>query len=404
MLQHDKPSRTADAGFRDAPATVARRTPATGFRTVELPSQDCAGVDLAEALESMLEAIIRLAGATGATVRLVDADGVAGTPIAAIGHPKVAQATPWCAVCDEAVNQDSECVLRHVCGSADSLVLSSVTQVCRHITVVPLEHRGHPVGTLALLFAAPCRLPAEMSPLLKAVGDLVGVTLENARLTRDNLRMTLMNERQMMANEVHDSLAQALTYMRMRMSLLSDAIRQRDELRAFKYWSDVDDSLTNAHRRLRELITYFRSRMDPQGLVHALSETAERFFDRTGVTLAFDNHVPDFCLPADREVEIFHIVQEALANVCRHAHARRVDLSLARIGNGYEIAIVDDGVGMSAYPEGSDPDDSGHYGMAIMSERARRLGGSLSVERAPSAGTRVRLMFPAEQPPSENRP
>jgi nitrate/nitrite-specific signal transduction histidine kinase len=59
---------------------------------------------------------------------------------------------------------------------------------------------------------------------------------------------------------------------------------------------------------------------------------------------------------------------------------------------------------MSAYPEGSDPDDSGHYGMAIMSERARRLGGSLTVERAPSAGTRVRLQFPAEQSPSESRP
>ena len=45
-----------------------------------------------------------------------------------------------------------------------------------------------------------------------------------------------------------------------------------DDERACKYWSDVDSSLTNAHRRLRELITYFRSRMDPQGLLHALGE------------------------------------------------------------------------------------------------------------------------------------
>lgn len=398
MLQHEERPPTADAGY-----TVANE------RDVSLPppydadgeaAPDCRGADVTEALQPMLEAVVRLAGATAATVRLVRADGAAGALVATIGRSAIAPATPWCAVCDEAVDPTSECVLRHVCGSADQLVASTVTQVCRHVAVVPLEHRTRPVGTLTLLFAAPCRLPAEMSLLLKAVGDLLGVTLENARLTRENLRMSLMHERQMMANEVHDSLAQALTFMRMRMSLLSDAIRQRDELRAFKYWGDVDDSLTSAHRRLRELITYFRSRMDPQGLVHALAETADGFFDRTGVTLTFENRVPEFCLPADREVEIFHIIQEALANVCRHARARSVVLRLDRARGGYEFAVVDDGVGMGAYPE---TDDGGHYGLAIMRERALRLGGRLTIDQAPGAGTRVRLFFPADPPPSETR-
>jgi len=92
---------------------------------------------------------------------------------------------------------------------------------------------------------------------------------EVAGVEREALRTALANERQMMANEVHDSLAQGLTYMRMRMSLLRDAIRDGDDARAFKYWNDVDTSLTHAHRRLRELITYFRSRMDPRGLLRA---------------------------------------------------------------------------------------------------------------------------------------
>jgi len=404
MLQHDQRSRIADAGFPDAHAPDAHRAPPARYRGTEPPAPDCRAAGLAEALEPMLEAVVRLAGATAATVRLVGSDGVAGARVASVGNPATARTAPWCATCDETLDEGSECVLRKVCGNADLQVASTVSQVCRHIAVVPLEHRGHPVGTLALLFAAPFRLAPETSPLLRAVGDLLGVTLENARLTRDSLRATLMNERQMMANEVHDSLAQALTYMRMRMSLLSDAIRQRDELRAFKYWGDVDDSLTNAHRRLRELITYFRSRMDPQGLVHALAETADGFFDRTGVTLSFDNRVPEFCLPAEQEVEIFHVVQEALANVCRHAHARRAELSLRRVGDEYEIAVVDDGVGMNAHAAGADPDDGGHYGMAIMRERAGRLGGRLTVERLPEGGTRVRLLIPAAGPRSENLP
>jgi two-component system nitrate/nitrite sensor histidine kinase NarX len=207
----------------------------------------------------------------------------------------------------------------------------------------------------------------------------------------------------MMASEVHDSLAQGLTYMRMRMSLLRDAIRQGDEVRAFKYWDDVDGALTDAHRRLRELITYFRTRMDPGGLVHALAKTSDSFLDRTGVALEFANDAADLDLPVGREVQVFHIVQEALANVCKHANARRARLALARREGGYEICVEDDGVGMPADQAAGEHGEAGHYGLAIMRERARRLGGELTVDSAPGAGTRVRLYFPAVQPPTEDR-
>ena len=261
---------------------------------------------------------------------------------------------------------------------------------------MPLRFRGAAVGTLDLLFDAECALPPQAMPLLAATGELLGVALENVRLTRENLRASIVAERQTMANEVHDSLAQGLTYMRMRMSLLRDAVKHGDELRAFKYWSDVDDSLTHAHRRLRELITYFRSRMDPQGLPHALAEIAATFRDRTGVRLDYDNALPELQLPVGREVEVFHIVQEALANVVRHANARRVRLGLARAGEDFEIVVEDDGVGLPSEAVGGDAGDAGHYGIAIMRERARRLGGELTLERGADGGTRVRLQFPVE--------
>jgi two-component system nitrate/nitrite sensor histidine kinase NarX len=224
---------------------------------------------------------------------------------------------------------------------------------------------------------------------------------EHAPRVQEVLRKALASERQMMANEVHDSLAQGLTYMRMRMSLLRDAIRDGDEARALKYWSDVDGSLTDAHRRLRELITYFRSRMDPEGLLHALQEMAETFHDRTGIALEFANRVPELDLPVGREVQVFHIVQEALANVCKHANAKYARLTLERRGNGYEIAVDDDGVGMTA-DSGGDRAETGHYGIAIMRERASRLGGELTLERAAGGGTRVRLYFPAMEPQTES--
>ena len=257
------------------------------------------------------------------------------------------------------------------------------------------------MGALNLMFAAECALPPAMTPLLRAAGDLIGMTLDNARLSRENLRIRLTSERQMLANEVHDSLAQGLTYMRMRMSLLRDAIHHNDELRARKYCSDVDDTLGNSQRRLRELITYFRSQMDPQGLVHALREISERFLDRTGIALAFDNRVPDLCLPPEREIEVFHIVQEALANVARHAHATSAALSLGCTQDGYRMVVEDDGVGVAAASGEPGHGDSGHYGIAIMRERAHRLGGTITLGRAGGTGTRLELTFPAHPPTDE---
>jgi len=358
--------------------------------------------ELEAILEPMLSAIVRLAGANAGAVRVIGADGTCFQTVVSVGIPNAKTGAgakvlaAWCSACAESRDPASECVRNELCGHDERFAADVLGPVCNHIVAIPLRHRDHPIGTLNLMFEAERRLSPAMTPLLRATGDLLGMTLENARLARENLRIRLTVERQSLANEVHDSLAQGLTYMRMRMSLLRDAIRRGDDLKAHKFWGDVDETLGNSQHRLRELITYFRSRMDPHGLLHALSETSERFFDRTGIALDFVNRVPDLCLPPEREIEVFHIVQEALANICRHAHAKRAKLILDREGNGYVIVIEDDGVGFAAYPSPSEHDESGHYGIAIMRERARRLGGKLELCGA-GLGTRLSLHFPAEQ-------
>ncbi len=381
---------------------------------------DRAGVDVAPAgaigmrpppeleavLMPMLSAVVRLAGATAGVVRVIGADGACFEPLVAVGLPAAkgevggAVLAAWCSACAESRDAASACVRSALCGHEERFPADVLGSVCKHIVAVPLRHKDRPVGTLNLMFEAECTLPPAMTPLLQATGDLLGMTLDNARLARENLRIRLTHERQMLASEVHDSLAQGLTYMRMRMSLLRDAIRHNDELKAHKYWSDVDATLGDSQLRLRELITYFRSRMDPQGLVHALAETSVHFPDRTGINIEFDNRAPDVCIAPEREIEVFHIVQEALANVCRHAYAKSVKLLLAREGAGYVVAIEDDGVGMGAYGRSAEQDEPGHYGVAIMQERARRLGGRLEV-RSVGPGTRIELHFPAAPPQDE---
>ncbi len=219
-----------------------------------------------------------------------------------------------------------------------------------------------------------------------------------ALAARENLRICLMTERQLMANEVHDTLAQGLTYMRMRMSLLRDAVRDGDEGRVIKLCADVDEALTDSHQRLRELIVYFRSRMNPRGLHFALAEAAEAFGDRTGIAVEYANRMTDVCLPPSREIEVFHIVQEALANVSRHAGARRVRLVLEHDGEDCRVTVEDDGVGIGEAVAAGERSSNGHFGIAIMQERARRLRGELAIVPLPAGGTAVRLRFPASVP------
>ncbi|HQU48102.1 MAG TPA: histidine kinase [Casimicrobiaceae bacterium] len=349
----------------------------------------------------MLDAVVHFAGASGGAIRVSNPDGAGMAPIVVTGPRAAAVAgegvlARWCGRCAESSDPTSACVREALCGHDERLPSRRLESVCRHVLVVPLHHGGQQVGMLDLVFDAPCELPAGMSAMLQAAGELIGISLDRARLADEVLRAMLVSERQMMAGEVHDSIAQGLTYMRMRMRLLSDAIRQGDELRAFKYWSDIDDALTNAHARVRELIACFRSQMDPQGLVHALDSLAGQFADRTGVALSFANRAPGFGIAPEREADVFHIVQEALANVARHANASRATMTLDRTHDGYEVVIDDDGDGLSATP--SAKGGHGHFGMEIMRERAARLGGAVTVGPAPVRGTRVRLTFPDSTP------
>jgi len=219
-------------------------------------------------------------------------------------------------------------------------------------------------------------------------------------LEQERLESTLSAERQMFASEIHDSLAQGLAFMRMRMSLLQDSIRERDTAQALKYFRDIQDSLGEAHAGLRELITHFRQPLDSQGLVHALENTARTFRTRTGVDLRIENRTSDLRLPAEQEAQVFQIVREALANVIKHAGASSARVVLERTATSLRVSVEDDGSGarIARRRSGSAPDE--HYGLEIMRERARRIGGRLRIMSAPGKGTQVSLSIP--QDPATN--
>ena len=100
-------------------------------------------------------------------------------------------------------------------------------------------------------------------------------------------------------------------------------------------------------------------------------------------------------LLVDQEVQVFHILQEALSNVARHAGARQAWLQLDVVDGQYAFTVEDDGRGV--FVMGAQPDLRHHFGISIMSERAQRLHGNIEIANRPQGGARLRLLVPMRQ-------
>jgi two-component system nitrate/nitrite sensor histidine kinase NarX len=355
--------------------------------------------DLEALFNRFLEMMVRLSGASAGVVRVMTSDGQHLRLAASLGLPpelveKERLVDINCGICGAALRNDEIRQTRDLKPCLERTRQPYFGE-CSSMVVVPLEHNGRLLGAYNLYMTEERPIPEEVSLLFRTISEQLAMAVENTRLMRENLRMTLMSERQMMANEVHDSLAQTMAYMKMRIELLREALLQYESGKALKYSGDIQQALDEAYASLRELLTQFRNRMDPLGLEHALKELASGYFDRTGIRLEFENRIPDLDLTVDQEVQVFHILQEALSNVARHSGARQATLTLDADDGQYAFTVEDDGRGV--FVMGAQPDLRHHFGISIMSERAQRLHGNIEIANRPQGGARLRLLVPIRQ-------
>ena len=278
----------------------------------------------------------------------------------------------------------SECKQRQDCLNVGCQIQSLITS--------PIESHNTPkdsIGTLILFFNEPKESLEATSKTVLAFTDLLSTLIEHNKLNREVRRIDLIAERQSIANEIHDSLAQSLVYTRMRTSLLLEAIQTQNELMITRYAHDIDDALTISQKTVRELITDFRCSLDPSGLLHALQTLIEQFRNRNDISLEYINRIAHIELPLEYEIQISHIVHEALANIAAHSEATHARLVVDFSSNYYVFTIEDNGSGGCTFSP-----VEGHYGMMIMRERAQRIGGEIRVDSTKGLGTSVQLFFP----------
>jgi len=218
------------------------------------------------------------------------------------------------------------------------------------------------------------------------------MALGAARRGEQERLLALQEERSVIARELHDSLAQALSYMKIQASLLQrvagDPARAAE---AGPILVDLRAGINAAYRQLRELLVSFRLGLSGD-LDRLLGDAVREYGARGKLEVALELRLGDCVLSPNQEVHVLQIVREALSNMVRHAGARRARVAvLGDAGGEVGIEVEDDGVGLGAPPE----DARNHHGLSIMRERAHSLGGEIEIGDRAEGGTRVRVRFAA---------
>jgi nitrate/nitrite-specific signal transduction histidine kinase len=215
------------------------------------------------------------------------------------------------------------------------------------------------------------------------------------RQARLNRRKVVQLERASISRELHDSLAQSLTYLKIQASRMQSifenepgkATANKPELELVV--NDLRDNLNIAYRQLRELMTTFRLTVNGESFHQAIEDSVREFEKRIRIAFELDNRLSDDELTIDEEMQVLHIVREALSNIVRHSHAKRARVGLRHHeGNNICISIKDDGVGIDTAQKRAQ-----HLGLIVMQERSRNLDGDFSVQELEGGGTEIQVSF-----------
>jgi len=206
--------------------------------------------------------------------------------------------------------------------------------------------------------------------------------------------MAISEERNLVAQGLHDSIAQGLTFMNIQLQMLDDSLRDGKVDEAMGVVPALRAGVQESYDDVRELLQNFRSRLAEEDLAGALRITVDKFRQQTGVEVALDVRGEGVPFPSEQQLQVLFIVQEALSNIRKHARARHVAIRMED-GGDFRLSIRDDGVGFDESVLQVKGD--GHVGLAIMRERAQRIGARLAVGSVPGEGTTISLELPGRQ-------
>lgn len=262
-------------------------------------------------------------------------------------------------------------------------------------TAFSITHGKQRLGVYNLYFLEIHPVSAQERHLLETLGQHLGVAIENQRLKSREMELAVSEERNLLAQELHDSIAQGLAFLNIQVQLLQDSLNKGRLDEAQQTAGQIREGVQESYDDVRELLVQFRVRVLQSDLDSAITSALEKFEGQTGIATSFEQIGVGAPLAPTDEIQVMHIIQESLSNIRKHAKARHVQLTVRRNLGITEIEVKDDGSGFDPVNEPNTQSDR-HVGLKIMRERAYRVGGECRIRSGIGEGTSVTLRLPRE--------
>jgi len=351
---------------------------------------------LEELAHGFTAAIARISRADGVAMRWTDETHRRFLMLASQGLPQGMSEAEHCLVADDchcgstAGPSNARVIPIRSIQSTSTRVLNCAQAGFETVVSVPIRLHERLMGELDLFFHAQITLTDAERSLLELLAVHLAGAMENMRLGALGMEAAISEERGFLARELHDSIAQSLAFLKIQVQLMREALAGGDDQKVQHVLGEIDVGVRESYGDVRELLMHFRTRTNGEDIEPALLATLRKFEHQTGLKASLQMFGHGMPLPPDVQIQVLHIVQEALSNVRKHSGARRVWLDVQQEPQ-WRLEVRDDGLGF--HQDRGIPDET-HVGMRIMVERAERLGAQLDVISTPGRGTSVVLTLP----------
>lgn len=354
-------------------------------------------IDLDQALQSALANSAELLDLHTGWIWLLDEDtgepylaAALNLPPALGNHPRRMSGTCYCLDTFRAGDMEGAANV-NVITCSRLRWLTSETRGLKYHASIPLYAHEKQLGVLNVASPDWRELSPEDLRLLYTVGDMLSIAIERARLFAGSIQMGAVEERNRLAREIHDTLAQGLAGISLKLEAAEALLESgADQLRVEPV---IHEALALAQANLEEarrsVLDLRAAPLEGRTLVEALERLVEEYSHRSRVKIRFDSVGGNRRLPVRVEAGLYRVAQESLANILQHANARKASLHLELTPAQVRLIVEDDGTGF-------DPAQipAGRYGLLGLKERVKLLKGELEIRSDPGVGTRIQATVP----------
>ena len=355
-----------------------------------------------EAAGVFLERVLQVAEADAGSVRLIDPRRQRMDLAAHIGLPEELKHSEACSkigdcLCGIAVQNNEAHTVRFY--DSQPAADNEHSYECRRLgfgdlRVLPIRYKEQDIGIVTLYFRQPQEISDTVTELLELLCSQFGVVVSNTRLGEESRQLAVLQERNLIAQGLHDSIAQTLAFLNLQVQMLESALQSGSSDLAGENLQFIKSGVQECYEDVRELLLNFRTKIARRDFAEAADELVERFHRQTGIATNIDwigDQGPP--LSSDQQLQCIFILQESLSNIRKHAQADQVNIEIDN-GRDFVMTITDNGRGFDA--EHLERLPGNHVGLNIMHERAGRIRAELKLTSQPGQ-TRIRLFLPEQE-------